>query len=136
MCLWSLNVIAGRGYFKCESCDKFHCFQDTRGNDPRNPSCYCGASSKTQVSGPEKELQEGCIMFAGWEDVTIMMFAGMIRRGRLQWMRASWNNLQGYTLFDFRGLPGGKLLAWCLKSLKGVIGSPSCNFAGKLHFAL
>src|SRR5205823_3221353 len=50
---------AGRGYFKCESCDKFHCFQDTRGNDPRNPSCYCGASSKTQVSRPEKRVARG-----------------------------------------------------------------------------
>jgi hypothetical protein len=95
--------------------------------------------AKRRFLGQKRELQEGCIMFAGWEDVTIMMFAGMIRRGRLQWMRASWNSLQDYTLFDCRELPGGKLLAWCPRSLKGAIGSlswrktPISRLMGDMH---
>lgn len=50
---------AGRPYFKCIPCRKFHCFADNRGNDPRNPRCFCNVSSKTQVSGPEKRVARG-----------------------------------------------------------------------------
>ena len=50
---------AKREYFKYKPCDKFHCFSDTRGNDPRNPPCHYGISSKMQVSGPEKSVARG-----------------------------------------------------------------------------
>lgn len=48
---------AGRPYYKCVPCDKFHCFADQRGNDPTNTPCDCGKSSKRQISGPEKGRQ-------------------------------------------------------------------------------
>lgn len=47
---------AGRPYYKCVPCNKFHCFADERGNDPTNPPCHCGKSSKEQISGPEKSM--------------------------------------------------------------------------------
>ena len=53
------NWNAGRPYYKCEDCDQFLVFNDIRGNDPRNPPCHCGASSKAQVSGPEKRVPRG-----------------------------------------------------------------------------
>ncbi|KAF2498794.1 hypothetical protein BU16DRAFT_443877, partial [Lophium mytilinum] len=49
----------GRPYFKCLSCDRFLCFADRRGNDPSNPLCFCGASIKRQISGPEKDVARG-----------------------------------------------------------------------------
>lgn len=48
------NGNALRPYYKCQPCNKFHCFADTRGNDPANPLCHCGVSSKRQLSGLEK----------------------------------------------------------------------------------
>ncbi|KIW35947.1 uncharacterized protein PV06_11744 [Exophiala oligosperma] len=50
---------AGRPYYICKPRRKFHCFADTRGNDPRNPACFCGVSSKTQVSGADKKTVRG-----------------------------------------------------------------------------
>lgn len=50
------NGNAGRPYYKCIPCNKFHCFDDRRGNDPTNPPCFCGISSKRQLSGPEKPM--------------------------------------------------------------------------------
>lgn len=50
---------AGRPFYKCFPCDRFICFDDTRGNDSRNPLCHCQISSKMQVSGPEKEISRG-----------------------------------------------------------------------------
>jgi hypothetical protein len=50
---------AGRPYHKCELCGKFLAFADERGNDPNNPKCYCGASSKRQIAGPEKIVSRG-----------------------------------------------------------------------------
>ena len=50
---------AGRPYYKCQHCSKFLCFVDDRGNDPNNPPCHCGASSKTQVAGREKKVPGG-----------------------------------------------------------------------------
>jgi hypothetical protein len=47
---------AGRPYYKCDSCDLFLVFNDERGNDANNLPCYCGASSKMQVSGPETKI--------------------------------------------------------------------------------
>lgn len=47
---------AGRSYFICIPCDKFAVFADTRGNDPTNPPCHCGLSSKRQVSGDDKAI--------------------------------------------------------------------------------
>jgi hypothetical protein len=55
----NLKGNAVREYFKCNPCKKFHCFSDTRGNDPRNPLCRCGASSITQISGAEKRVARG-----------------------------------------------------------------------------
>ena len=48
------NGNALRPYYKCQPCNKFHCFADTRGNDPANPLCYCRVSSKRQLSGLDK----------------------------------------------------------------------------------
>ena len=45
---------AGRLYSKCIPCEIFHCFMDERGNDPTNPICHCGESSKRQVSKEAK----------------------------------------------------------------------------------
>jgi hypothetical protein len=45
------NGNALRPFYKCYPCNKFHCFDDLRGNDPANPPCYCGVSSKRQASG-------------------------------------------------------------------------------------
>jgi hypothetical protein len=53
------NGNAGRPYYKCIPCDKFHCFCDSRGNDPTNPPCHCGKSSKRQVSGHGKAVPRG-----------------------------------------------------------------------------
>ncbi|KAH8655689.1 hypothetical protein BX600DRAFT_385793, partial [Xylariales sp. PMI_506] len=44
---------AERPYYKCHPCDKFLCFADKRGNDPTNPVCHCGASSRRQIAGRE-----------------------------------------------------------------------------------
>jgi hypothetical protein len=51
------NGNALRPYYKCVPCDKFCCFDDLRGNDPTNPLCYCGLSSKTQASSINKTLR-------------------------------------------------------------------------------
>lgn len=40
-------------------CDKFVRFNDTRGNDSRNPLYHCQVSSKIQVSGPDKRVARG-----------------------------------------------------------------------------
>ncbi|KAH7115253.1 hypothetical protein B0J11DRAFT_540200 [Dendryphion nanum] len=48
------NGNAGRPYYKCLPCNKFCCFTDMRGNDPANPLCYCGTSSRKQISGENK----------------------------------------------------------------------------------
>ncbi|KAJ6168069.1 hypothetical protein N7497_000912 [Penicillium chrysogenum] len=53
------NNNAGRPYFKCVPCDKFLVFNDNRGNDPLNPHCYCGVSSKRQVSGSSRRVSRG-----------------------------------------------------------------------------
>jgi len=45
---------AGRPYYKCLPCGKFLVFADERGNDPTNALCFCGETSKRQVSGPDK----------------------------------------------------------------------------------
>lgn len=45
------NGNAGRPYHKCISCRKFLGFADERGNDPNNPMCNCGESSKAQRAG-------------------------------------------------------------------------------------
>ncbi len=45
---------AGRPYYKCMPCGKFHCFADQRGNDPTNPPCHCGLSSRRQISSLQK----------------------------------------------------------------------------------
>ncbi|KAI0412234.1 hypothetical protein F5X98DRAFT_379980 [Xylaria grammica] len=45
------NGNAGRPYYKCLHCNKFLVFGDYRGNDSTNPKCYCGCSSKLQVTG-------------------------------------------------------------------------------------
>ncbi|KAF2189958.1 hypothetical protein K469DRAFT_561858 [Zopfia rhizophila CBS 207.26] len=50
---------AGRPYDKCMRCGKFLGFADERGNDPNNPPCGCGVSSKRQVAGPEKRVPRG-----------------------------------------------------------------------------
>lgn len=44
---------AGRPYYICLPCGKFHCFADRKGNDPRNPHCHCGTYSKRQLSDVE-----------------------------------------------------------------------------------
>ncbi|KAI1430504.1 hypothetical protein GGR50DRAFT_208068 [Xylaria sp. CBS 124048] len=48
------NGNAGRPYFKCADCQRFLFFCDARGNDPTNPACFCGNSSKRQVTGVNK----------------------------------------------------------------------------------
>jgi hypothetical protein len=48
------NGNAGRPYYKCIPCDKFSCFEDSRGEDETNPLCDCGKSSRRQLSGREK----------------------------------------------------------------------------------
>ena len=45
------NGNAGRPYDKCTNCGNFLGFADERGNTPNNPLCYCGQSSKSQVTG-------------------------------------------------------------------------------------
>ncbi|KAH8889417.1 hypothetical protein GQ53DRAFT_869787, partial [Thozetella sp. PMI_491] len=50
---------AGRPYYKYYPCDNFLGFVDSRGNDPNNPPCHCGFSSKRQVAGPEKKIARG-----------------------------------------------------------------------------
>ncbi|GAW25178.1 hypothetical protein SAMD00023353_0203280 [Rosellinia necatrix] len=50
------NGNAGRPFYKCRSCGKFLVFNDNRGNDPTNPECNCGSSSKRQVSGRSKTV--------------------------------------------------------------------------------
>lgn len=44
------NNNVGCPYLKCVPCYKFLVFNDTRGNDPNDPLCYCGVSSKRQSS--------------------------------------------------------------------------------------
>ncbi|KAK7219776.1 hypothetical protein V2G26_007779 [Clonostachys chloroleuca] len=48
------NGNAGRPYYKCICCGQFLAFADDRGNDPSNPLCHCGSSSKMQVACREK----------------------------------------------------------------------------------
>ncbi|KAI0438320.1 hypothetical protein F4803DRAFT_535546 [Xylaria telfairii] len=48
------NGNAGRPYYKCLRCNKFLVFADYRGNDPTNPECHCGCSSKLQITGMSK----------------------------------------------------------------------------------
>ncbi|KAF2688904.1 hypothetical protein K458DRAFT_293711, partial [Lentithecium fluviatile CBS 122367] len=50
---------AGLPYDKCKRCWKFLGFADEQGNDPNNPPCCCGVSSKRQVAGPEKRVPHG-----------------------------------------------------------------------------
>lgn len=50
---------AGRPYDKCTRCKKFLGFADERGNDPNNPPCHCGVSSRRQLAGPEKQVPYG-----------------------------------------------------------------------------
>ena len=50
---------AGRRYYKCRPCKKFLCFIDDRGNDPSNPPCHCGVSSKTEMVGTDKRVLRG-----------------------------------------------------------------------------
>ncbi len=45
---------AGRPYYKCLRCDKFSCFDDTRGIDGLNPRCLCDSASRRQLSGQER----------------------------------------------------------------------------------
>lgn len=45
------NGNAGRPYDKCTNCGNFLGFADERGNNPNNPLCHCGQSSKAQVTG-------------------------------------------------------------------------------------
>ncbi|MCJ1474880.1 hypothetical protein MMC13_003540 [Lambiella insularis] len=47
---------AGRPYYKCVADGRFLCFADQRGNDPTNPPCDCGESSKRQISGSNKSV--------------------------------------------------------------------------------
>jgi hypothetical protein len=39
--------------------------------------------AKRRFLRQRRGLREGCIMYAGWEDVTSIMFVGMTRSGRL-----------------------------------------------------
>lgn len=45
------NANGGRPYYKCISCGYFFAFADERGNNPDNPSCDCGESSRLQRAG-------------------------------------------------------------------------------------
>jgi hypothetical protein len=58
------NGNTGRPYYKCVPCNKFIVFDDTRGNDVRNPLCKCGRSSKKCVAGKDtkfpRNLWYGC----------------------------------------------------------------------------
>ncbi len=53
------NGNAGRPYDKCVPCHKFLGFADYRGNDPDNPLCDCGASSRRQMVGLQKRVPRG-----------------------------------------------------------------------------
>lgn len=53
------NNNAARPYYKCVPCDRFLVFDDTRGNDPSNPHCHCGTSSKRQISGRHRQVSRG-----------------------------------------------------------------------------
>ncbi|KAH7412826.1 hypothetical protein BKA64DRAFT_659649 [Cadophora sp. MPI-SDFR-AT-0126] len=48
------NGNGGRPYYKCIRCDKFSCFDDSRGEDENNPVCDCGKASRRQLSSREK----------------------------------------------------------------------------------
>ncbi|KAI5926283.1 hypothetical protein F4810DRAFT_656258 [Camillea tinctor] len=50
------NGNAGRPCYKCLPCDNFLVFCDRRGNDPENPKCHCGYSSKRQITGRSKSV--------------------------------------------------------------------------------
>lgn len=56
------NHNAGRPYHKCVPCNNFLGFADDRGNDPRNPSCPCGHSSRAQRAGGSGRLHYVCRM--------------------------------------------------------------------------
>ncbi|KAF2135971.1 uncharacterized protein K452DRAFT_192195, partial [Aplosporella prunicola CBS 121167] len=45
------NGNAGRPYYKCGPCKKFHNFADNRGINTDNPKCCCGQVSRMQKSG-------------------------------------------------------------------------------------
>lgn len=55
---------AGRPYYICLPCGKFHCFADPKGNDPANPPCHCGTFSKRQlsdeISSPRRKVHFVC----------------------------------------------------------------------------
>jgi hypothetical protein len=53
------NGNGGRPYDKCMHCNKFLAFTDERGNDPNNPTCRCGLSSKRQIAGLRKKVPRG-----------------------------------------------------------------------------
>ncbi|CZT07001.1 uncharacterized protein RAG0_12584 [Rhynchosporium agropyri] len=50
---------ANRPYYICIPCDKFQCFDDDRGNDPRNPPCLCHVPSRQQVAGLDTSIPGG-----------------------------------------------------------------------------
>ncbi|KAI1424430.1 hypothetical protein F5Y12DRAFT_715377 [Xylaria sp. FL1777] len=50
------NGNVGRPYYFCLTCPRFLVFDDYRGNDPTNPECHCGYSSKRQATGRAKRL--------------------------------------------------------------------------------
>ena len=51
------NGNAGRPYYKCIPCNIFSCFDDSRGEDEKNPLCDCGKSSRRQLSSRERGRQ-------------------------------------------------------------------------------
>lgn len=53
------NGNAQRPYYKCIPCRKFLRFNDDRGNDPSNPHCFCGVSSKRQVAALTRRVPRG-----------------------------------------------------------------------------
>lgn len=57
------NGNAGRPYFKCIPCNQFLVFADRRGNDPANPPCRCGLSSKRQIEGKRQRMSGRNIHF-------------------------------------------------------------------------
>ncbi|KAI1205438.1 uncharacterized protein F4807DRAFT_443299 [Annulohypoxylon truncatum] len=47
----NMNGNQGRPYYFCDPCNTFIVFADNEGNDPTNPDCRCGTSSKRGVAG-------------------------------------------------------------------------------------
>jgi hypothetical protein len=50
------NGNAGRPYFTCIPCRKFHSFADERGNSSQNPLCYYNQPNRTQVARYRAQL--------------------------------------------------------------------------------